>query len=235
MKKVKVIISLIVITLVSALCLGLLYVVYNDDSEGFDFFKGTTNVKETGEGYNIIDEQEGFNSYSINRDDMTKLELNINGASVRFENEALWINENLMVQGSELNRNFAVYDDCVLVFAFNYKYKVYGGIVVYNLYQNTFEVVDSIEDMYIDITSVEKDVFFDKAGISLDLKLVDGRYLLKGDKKKDLCKLDKKPGKYAKKSVFYMYDTNDKKFDDTEELMILEFSDYINSNQLCKG
>ena len=39
---------------------------------------------------------------------------------------------------------------------------------------------------------------------------------LKGDKKKDICKLDKKPGKYVKKSVFYMYDTNDKKFDDTE-------------------
>lgn len=231
MKKLKTVLSLVIITVLTTICLTLLYVLYNDDGE-FNFFQSTTEVTESGAGFQELDSGEDFHAYMIDRKDMSKVELNINGAYVRFENEALWIQENLMMQGSQINRNFAVYNDSVLVFPFLYKAKVYGGLVIYNIYTNEYSVIDKIDKMYLDITNEDQIITFMNNGVSLDLKNVDNNLVMDGDDTKNICKYKGKI-RTARKSIIYIYDKNDKKFDDIETISELSLESYIVSNGLC--
>ena len=231
MKKLKTILGLSIIGILSIICFVLIYVMYNDDGD-FDFFNGTTRVNESDTGYNVVSQGDNFISYVINREDMSFIELNINGTYVKFSNEALWIADNLMIQGSELNRNFAVYNDCVLVFPFAYKAKVYGGIVIYNIYTGEFEVVEKLNKMYIDITNVDQIVSFDDAGMSVDLKNVDGNLVMDDGETYNICKYKGKI-KTARASIIYLYDKNDKKFDGFEKVSDLPLLDYKISNEYC--
>lgn len=232
MKKLKTVLGLIVITVLSSVCLVLLYQIYNEEGE-FVFFKDTTKISETGEGYDVLVDSEKFDSYFINREDMSFIELSINDAYVKFENEAIWIKDQLMIQGSQINRNFAVYDDCVLVIPFSYKYKLYGGIIIYNLYLDTYAVYEELDGLYIDIIDYDQTVYFTENGVSLSLSNVSGKFMLEGDKTKKICDYKKKKVKDVKRTVIFIYDENEKDFIDTEIITSLDYKSYINSNNYC--
>ena len=232
MKKVKTVLGLMVITLMTAICMTLLVVIYKDEDGEFLFFQETTVLTEDGLGYQEGDSGEHFKSFIINRKDMSFVELNINGAYVKFSNEALWIQDNLMIQGSQINRNFAVYDDCVLVFPFTYKYKVYGGIVIYNIYTGEYDIVEKINKMYVDVTDLDQIITFMDGGFSVDLKNVDNYLVMDNGETFKICKYKGKL-KLARASVIYLYDSNDKMFDDTETISEMGLKEYIAVNKYC--
>ena len=137
-----------------------------------------------------------------------------------------------MIQGSQINRNFAVYDDCVLVFPFTYKYKVYGGIVIYNIYTGEYDIVEKINKMYVDVTDLDQIITFMDGGFSVDLKNVDNDLVMDNGETFKICKYKGKL-KLARASVIYLYDSNDKKFDDTETISEMGLKEYIVVNKYC--
>lgn len=227
MKKASIIIMVIIILL---LAIFFIIRLINPSEEDIDPELTTTTTKliESELGYQEVSSEEHFISYIINKEDLSDIELTVNDINITVSSYKLMIDDDLIIEDISINRDFAIYSNKLLVLSINYNKLPKSGFILYDLYEKEYEVIDKISDMFID-----DNYQLMNNGIIVNLKLVEDQLFLTDKDTKDLCKLEISNETIVKVSMVYLYDINEKRFINTEEVSSISYESYIASNNLC--
>ena len=223
----KLLLTLLVFTiLIVAISVIALLIVPDSPSE----YLTTTTLAPTAEGYSSIDNGSNYQAFAINRELDSNFSMNFEEHIIEYSDGILKINDIDICSDVILNRNFALYNERLLVLSCNLKASFKSYIIIYDLYNNEFEIIDSIEDRFV---SIDDNLIFEDIGFAFDTRIVDDDRIYVNNSDYDICSFDYAGDTIVIANVQYIYDMNSKSFNDYEIVSSLDYEAYKASNQLC--
>lgn len=191
----------------------------------------TTKRVETELGYVIVDNEKNFQSYLINRNIEDNFSIKVKDNEIKYNNKEIFINEKSMIKNVTIINKFVLYSNTRLVLLFNYIDSPFSGMIFYNMIDQSFKVIDSLDSKYI---SFKNNLYFENIGIIFDLTIVDDKYIYLNDKKYEICKFEYSKETPVIENVEYFFDFNLKEFATYEVVSSLNYGSYKATNKICK-
>lgn len=236
---------LISIVVVFVLIMGgaLIFYFVNPEIMANDDEPTTTTLNATEEGYTQVSKDNNYIAYAINRDIDNDFSIKVNDTTIKYENENIKINDKVVASKVVISRDFAIYLDRTLVISYKIANSFKGGIVIYDIFDKSIEVLDVVEKMFV---TMSNGLIFSDNGFSFDVTNVNGKYFYGVDQTYDMCLVvyddlgnpiafDYPEDGIVRENVFYKYDPNEKKFNYFEVLHFLDYSSYKATNNICEG
>ena len=184
----------------------------------------TTKIINKYDGYSLIFEDDYFQKYKL--DNASEFKIEINNIIINYINNILTINNNKL-ENIDINQIIAIYEDNIVI-PFKYLDKVYDGLYIYNIKNNSINIINKLNNLYLNIYSID----FNKNTIDVVFQNVYNNQILLNDKLEDICFI-KYDNQIIKENVSLIYDINDNSFIDYEEYSKLSFESYKNMYKYC--
>lgn len=220
-------ISVLLVVIVILVGGYLIYQILDEKKLNVDDETTTTTLVETEVGLDIKEEHDGFKSFVINKEDLDNLSVQINKGILKVSDKKIYVDDQELVNDVTINRSLALYSERLLVIGFNYNNLLYSGIIIYDLYEGTYEIINKIDNKFID------DYSFTSTGMLLSTKLVSDNLYILSDGSNDICEYKDNVELEVLASLMFLYDINEKKFSEYEILGSVTLGSYLNSNNLC--
>lgn len=181
-------------------------------------------IKFDDSNYFIKSEQNNFIEYQFN--DLALLDLYIENFNILYKKDSLKINDRLIANNIFLFKRCALYSKSKLVLFIKYLDKDYGAYVIYNTLNDTFEVKDMVDDMYV---KVNDNIYFESIGFTFNVSSVsEDKFIKKGN---SICNIH--DDRFVEKYIEIFFDQNSLKFERSEEISNLNLESYKKNNGYC--
>lgn len=174
--------------------------------------------------YIIRSEHNNLIEYELN--DLALLDVYIENFNILYKNKTLKINDKLISNNVFLFKRCALYSKSKLVLFINYLDKEYGAYVIYNTLDDTFEIIDMIDNMYV---IINENIYFESIGFTLNISSVNSNKFIKNNNL--ICNIN--DNRIVQKYIEVYYDQNSLKFDRMEDLSSLGLDGYKKNNGYC--
>lgn len=180
---------------------------------------------------NLLDEEGDFRKYYISIQD-SSYSANVLDVNIDINEDSIIIDGIEAISGAYPTKYLSFYGD-IMILPYIYSDYWYGGLISYNIKDQTIDVIDHIGKQYILNTM---DAFTSSSeGIMLNSSIVNGNDIYVEDGIKDVCSVNKSKKTKVQKNVFVKYDQKKKKFDfdDFDEISSISLESYKIVNELC--
>ena len=180
---------------------------------------------------NLLDEEGDFRKYYISIQD-SSYSANVLDVNIDINEDSIIIDGIEAISGAYPTKYLSFYGD-IMILPYIYSDYWYGGLISYNIKDQTIDVIDHIGKQYILNTM---DAFTSSSeGIMLNSSIVNGNDIYVEDGIKDVCSVKKSKKTKVQKNVFVKYDQKKKKFDfdDFDEISSISLESYKTVNELC--
>ena len=180
---------------------------------------------------NLLDEEGDFRKYYISIQD-SSYSANVLDVNIDINEDSIIIDGIEAISGAYPTKYLSFYGD-IMILPYIYSDYWYGGLISYNIKDQTIDVIDHIGKQYILNTM---DAFTSSSeGIMLNSSIVNGNDIYVEDGIKDVCSVNKSKKTKVQKNVFVKYDQKKKKFDfdDFDEISSISLESYKTVNELC--
>ena len=180
---------------------------------------------------NLLDEEGDFRKYYISIQD-SSYSANVLDVNIDINEDSIIIDGIEAISGAYPTKYLSFYGD-IMILPYIYSDYWYGGLISYNIKDQTIDVIDHIGKQYILNTM---DAFTSSSeGIMLNSSIVNGNDIYVEDGIKDVCSVKKSKKTKVQKNVFVKYDQKKKKFDfdDFDEISSISLESYKIVNELC--
>ncbi len=180
---------------------------------------------------NLLDEEGDFRKYYISIQD-SSYSANVLDVNIDINEDSIIIDGIEAISGAYPTKYLSFYGD-IMILPYIYSDYWYGGLISYNIKDQTIDVIDHIGKQYILNTM---DAFTSSSeGIMLNSSIVNGNDIYVEDGIKDVCSVNKSKKTKVQKNVFVKYDQKKKNFDfdDFDEISSISLESYKTVNELC--
>lgn len=176
------------------------------------------------DNYVVKNEQSNFIEYQLN--DLAFLDVYIENFNIVYKKDSLKINDHLIADNIFLFKRCGLYSKSKLVLFIKYLDKPYGAYIIYNTLDDTFEIIDTIDGMYI---MVNDNIYFENIGFTVNIGQISEDKFIKDNN--SVCNI--KDNRVIQKYIEVYYDQNSLKFDRMEDISSLDLEAYKKSNGYC--
>ncbi len=213
----------ICIFIILILCAGLYLIYYFMNPNAFLVNNNTTTTISM-ENYYIKDSNNYYASYGINNIS-SKLEIDLNNVSFNYNNMAISINNNKIIDNVTLLSDFAKYgNNLVLIYKYNDSYK--EGIIIYDINNNKYNIIDELDNLYIkEISNISSN------SLNIIVSNVDGNKIYVNNTE-DICNAMISDDYIVNENIIYNYDNSNNNFS-YEVISSMTKGSYVAINNLC--
>lgn len=222
MKMKKEIVTIFVF-IVLIIGVSLIYVILNP----FEVNNGSNednNYKFDDSNYYLVQEKPSFKEYALN--DLISLDLYIENFNIKYKNNELIINDNVIDTNIYLYKRIALYKDAKLVLFIRNNETRIDELVIYDCINDTFIKHDKIDNMYLEVND---NIFFEDIGFTINTTLVEDSLFIGSNK--SICNFD--DDRIVYKYIEVLFDPNELEFYDTTDISSLDLFNYKKNNGYC--
>ena len=222
MKK-EIVTIFVVLTLIIGV--SLIYVILNpyngwDDSNN----KDSDTYKFDDSNYYLVQETGILKEYELN--DLISLDLYIENLNIKYENNELRINDNVIATNIYFYKRVALYKNAKLVLFIRNNETRIDELVIYNCIDDTFTKEDKLNNMYLDVND---NIYFEDVGFTIDTTLVDETLFIGSSN--SICNIE--DDRVVYKYIEVLFDSNELEFYDTTDISSLDLFNYKKNNGYC--
>lgn len=226
MKRLLIVLVSILIMVVGGVGIILLF-----DPSLLNIFEKTTTSEyiEVSEDYTIINQTKNVIGYVITTNINEEFDIKLGDVKIKYNNDSLYINDNEITSEISIYDRAAIYSNRFVVLLYSSLINDENGFIIYDLFKRDFKIVNEIDDMPIVIND---EIYFTDVGFDFKVSLIKDNTIRIKDKKEDLCKY-KNSEMIVEEDISYIYNNNDKVFDDYEAYTFISAESIIARDNLC--
>lgn len=182
------------------------------------------NYKFDDSNYYLVQEKPSFKEYALN--DLISLDLYIENFNIKYKNNELIINDNVIDTNIYLYKRIALYKDAKLVLFIRNNETRIDELVIYDCINDTFIKHDKIDNMYLEVND---NIFFEDIGFTINTTLVEDSLFIGSNK--SICNFG--DDRIVYKYIEVLFDPNELEFYDTTDISSLDLFNYKKNNGYC--